>query len=74
MPKPIPVVVGLSVIYVVLMVWQACMIQIGSMRTLRLESERTDLIESLRKAKRESDLATNTRSPRAGRNPSFLSI
>jgi two-component system cell cycle sensor histidine kinase PleC len=57
MPKPIPVVVGLSVIYVVLMVWQACMIQIGSMRTLRLESERSDLIESLRKAKRESDLA-----------------
>src|SRR5580704_5232353 len=51
MPRPIPVVVGLSVIYVVLMVWQACMIQIGSMRTLRLESERSDLIESLRKAK-----------------------
>ena len=52
-----PVLVGLSVIYVVLMGWHACMIQIGSITMLKLENERTELIEKLRRAKIDSDLA-----------------
>jgi two-component system cell cycle sensor histidine kinase PleC len=52
-----PVLVGLSLIYVVLMGWHACMIQIGSVKMLKLENERSELIENLRKAKIDSDVA-----------------
>ena len=52
-----PVLVGMSIIYVVLMLWHAFMIQVRTLRMLQLENERTELIENLRKAKIESDLA-----------------
>jgi len=52
-----PILVGLSIVYVVLMVSHACMIQMRTLRLLQLENERTELIENLRNAKMESDLA-----------------
>jgi two-component system cell cycle sensor histidine kinase PleC len=51
------VLIGLSVIYVLLMITHACMIQIRTARMLELENERSELIENLRNAKLESDLA-----------------
>jgi two-component system cell cycle sensor histidine kinase PleC len=52
-----PVLIGLSLIFVLMMAWHGCMIQIRTNRMLRLEDERTELIENLRKAKADSDLA-----------------
>jgi two-component system, cell cycle sensor histidine kinase PleC len=52
-----PVLIGITVIFVGLMVTHACMIQMRTLRMLRLEDERTELIQHLQNAKTESDLA-----------------
>ena len=52
-----PVLIGITVIFVLLMITHACMIQMRTLRMLRLEDERAALIRNLKKAKVESNLA-----------------
>jgi two-component system cell cycle sensor histidine kinase PleC len=51
------IVFGIANIFVALMLGHAWVIQLRTIRMLRLENERAQLIDSLRKAKIESDLA-----------------
>jgi two-component system cell cycle sensor histidine kinase PleC len=51
------VVIGIAAIFVALMLSNAWVIQLRTLHMLRLETERTELIASLRRAKTESDEA-----------------
>ena len=56
-PETHLVTIGIAIIFVALMISQAWMVQLRTVRMLHLENERTQLIESLKRAKIESDEA-----------------